>query len=450
MNFMLPDWAAKKIFFAGGRILGDDVDSHLKKLLVSQWYSRGRLEELQWEKLQSLLSHAYEHSPFYRDRFDEYGIKPTDIKSPSDMSKIPILTKDELRNSQNRILAQDKKYKYSVAKSSGSTGRSVKFFKDRDASGNGRAAMYRGHSWYDVAVGAREARLWGIPLTVRGKVTTCLGDFLLNRFREKDFQVSPEVFSAFAQTIRRCSPEYLMGYSSLVFEFAKFLEAERIDASMLNLKMVKVTAETLFSHQRDIIERVFQCPVANEYGAAEVGIIAFECPMHGMHISVEGVYIEEQTSDFQLGMKELLITDLNNYLSPVIRYQLGDLGELSIGDTCKCGRGLPLLKKVHGRTSDIVYGPDGSMTHSSIFSYILKDITSREGGITQYKIFQEKKGELEFHIVKGEKKFNPSSVEYLQEKIKEKMGGDMVIQIKYVDHIQREKSGKLRYFVSSI
>jgi len=448
MNSMLPDLVAKKLFFLGGRILGEDVEKYLQPLLKSQWYSRQRLQELQWKKIQKLLFHAYNNSPFYHKKFNEYGVKPAEIQSPSDMSRVPILTKDELKNSYIHILAQDRKYKYSIAKSSGSTGQSVKFYKDRNASGHGRAAMYRGHSWYDVDVGAREARLWGVPLTLRGKISSSIGDFLLNRFREKDFQVSPKVFSAFTQMLTRYSPQYLMGYSSLVFEYAKFLEAEKKDLSSLNLKMVKVTAETLFSHQREVIKRVFQCPVVNEYGAAEVGIIAFECPMHGMHISMENVYVEVQKSRC-VGMDELLITDLNNYYSPVIRYRLGDLGELAYGDECSCGRGLPLLRKIHGRTSDVVYGKDGSLTHSSIFSYILKDITASNGGIKQYKIFQRNKGELEFHIVKG-KRFTSDTIEYLQKKVKEKMGVNMQIQVKYVDSIGREKSGKLRYFVSTL
>ena len=384
---MLPGNIAKNIFFLGGKILGDNVDIHLGKLLETQWYSRNKLEELQWKKFKVMLQHAYDNSPLYRGKFDIYGVKPSNIQNHSDLSKLPILTKNELRNSHDSILSKTGAYRFSIAKSSGSTGQLVKFYKDRNASGCGRAAMYRGHSWYGVDVGARESRLCGVAQTIRGKIITRMGDFLLNRFRQKDFYASPEVFAAFASEMKKKAPEYLMGYSSLVYEFAIFVENEGVNLTSLNLKMVKVTSESLYDYQREVIERVFGCPVVNEYGAAEAGVIAFECPMHGMHVAVEGVLIEEIDMKNQQGVNEFLVTDLDNFYSPIIRYKLGDMGRLS-AETCSCGRGLPLLENIVGRTGDIVYGVDGARAHSSIFSYILKESTvgACRGGIKQYRV----------------------------------------------------------------
>lgn len=245
----------------------------------------------------------------------------------------------------------------------------------------------------------------------------------------------------------RYKPEYIMGYSSLVYQFAQYLKHLHIDGAILKLKMVKVTAESLFPIQRTLIEEVFACPVALEYGAAEVGIISFECPEHRHHIASECVFVEEISSDI-IKEKELLISDLNNFLTPIIRYRLGDYGELS-NETCPCGRGLPLLKRIVGRCSDIVYKADNTPVHSSIFSYILKDITGASGGISQYKIYQDKRGYLSIEIVKNEN-FIDATLNRLIENIHSHLGNDMIIDVSYTDQIKRDPSGKLRYFVSKV
>ena len=445
---MLNNYIAKRLYITGGKILGDNVDFHLRELQKSQWLPREKLEKLQLDKFVGLINHAYKFSPFYRSKFDASGVHPAEIKSHNDFKKLPILTKSELRKHYKEIVVTNGHYRYTMAKSSGSTGQAVKFFKDRQASGSGRGAMYRGHSWYGLDLGAREARLWGVPLDIKGRLISKLGDFLLNRFRAGSFELNEQVMLNFYKSICRKSPEYLMGYSSLVYEFAYFLGVKGIKAASLGLKMVKVTAETLFDYQREVIESVFRCPVVLEYGAAEVGIIAFECPEHGLHIASEGVLVEELEDSGYDDLQELLITDLDNYYFPIIRYRLGDFGRLS-SQSCVCGRESQLLAAVHGRTSDIAYRSDGSPVHSSIFSYLLKDVISRGGGIKQYKVYQNRKGSFDIFVVKG-KEFSENTEKYLKDKIVDFFGKDTEVSIQYIDKIKREKSGKLRYFVSGL
>jgi len=444
---MISYHLAKKLYIGGGSLLGENVHKHLVNLKNNQWLKGDKLLDLQWIKFIKILNHAYLKSAYYNEKFNAYGIKPSDIKSSSDLYRIPILTKTDLRNNYTRLIVNNKNYKYTMAKSSGSTGQAVKFFKDRNASGHSRAAMYLGHSWYGLDIGHREAKLWGIPNNLASKVISRTGDYLLNRFREKNFQLDEETLNSFYQKIKKYKPHYLMGYTSMVYEFANYLQSMGIDASKFALKMVKVTAETVFDYQRALIEKVFASPVAVEYGAAEVGIVAFECPHKGLHIITEGVFVEEYNTQVH-NLREFIITDLNNFYSPIIRYKIGDYG-CFLNKTCSCGRELPLLKEVVGRTSDIVYKADGSPIHSSVFSYILKDITERNGGITQYKVYQKKKGYLEIHLVKGIK-FNQNTINILLNSIKKYMGKDIIIKIVEVQKIGREPSGKLRYFVSEV
>lgn len=444
---MIPSSLAKHLYIRAGKIRGENIDQHLDALKKSQWLSTAELQEIQWRKLVALLNHAFDKSPFYKKRFNEYGITPNDIKTPEDMVKVPLLTKNDIREQFHEMKVTEGSYKFSLAKTSGSTGQALKFYKDRASSGNGRASMYRGHSWYGVEVGDREAKMWGVPIENKEKWVAKVGDYMVNRFRVKSFQLTDNVMQDFVGRMRRFNPKYLMGYSSLVYQFAQYLEGAKIDGSQFALKFVKVTAETLFDDQRKQIETVFNCPVAIEYGATEVGIIAFECPYHGAHIMSESVFVEEIDTGID-SKKEVVITDLNNYYSPIIRYRIGDCARLS-DRICRCGRGLPLLEEIVGRTSDVVYKANGVPVHSAIFSYILKDITGRDGGIKQYKIYQEEKGCLRIEIIRSHN-YNETTFNHLKKNIYKQLGDNMKLNIVYVDDIQREASGKLRYFVSKV
>ena len=438
---------AKGLYTVATRLRGENVDRNLELLKQSQWLSRQELRDLQWSRLLSLIDHAIANSPYYGRLFAEHGLSRQSIISPDDLQRIPLLTKEALRKEYDAIRVTNGHHKYSMAKTSGSTGLSLKFFKDRRASGNGRAAMYRGHTWYGADIGDREARLWGVHLRLKDRWVMHAGDYLLNRFRARSLDLTDHVLNEFFVRMKRLKPVYLMGYSSMVYQFAKYLTREKMDGSQLALRFVKVTSETLPDFQRQLIEEVFQCPVASEYGAAEVGIVSFECPEHGHHIASENVYVEEMASPTGLA-SELVITDLNNLLSPIIRYRIGDLGRLSSG-TCPCGRGLPLLEDIQGRVSDIVYRADGQPAHSLLFYYILKELTARDGGIAQYRFIQEAKGKLRIELVRSER-YSAATLDLLTSLLIEQLGPGMALDFRFVDRIAREPSGKLRDFISRI
>ncbi len=445
---MLNQVIAKKLFLSVENIRGEHINQYLNNLEASQWYSPLALKELQLEKLKMLLNHAYQNVPWYRKKFQERNITPGDIRTLDDLQILPILTKDDLRSQTTILAAQGYRGRKSIAKTSGSTGISVKFYKDRQSSGYGRAAMYRGHRWFGVDIGDREARLWGVPIGVKEKMVHRLADYFLNRFRETSFELSDIILENYLASIQKQNPKYLMGYPSMVYQFARFLKEKKIDLRSC-FAMVKVTSESLYEYQRTLIADVFQCPIVNEYGAAETGLIGFECPYHGMHLMSECAIVEEHAKDeLSDGNSELIVTDLNNYALPVIRYKLGDRGKLSTG-ICKCGRGLPLIDNIQGRSSDIVYKADSTPVHSSIFSYILKEVTRIGGGVRQYKVYQDEIGQLRIEIVK-DSGYKQTSEQLIKEIIYRQFGNNMRLDISYVNEIQREKSGKLRYFVSKL
>ena len=137
----------------------------------------------QWAQLSSLLSWAYQHSPYYRRLFDEGGIHPPDGINDQSFRTIPLLTKSLIQSHRDDILTRDGKRRLFKAKTSGSTGTPLLIYKDSICLASTYAAMYRGHRWHGVEAGMREGRLWGIPVSRTGRCKVRIQDFLLNRVR---------------------------------------------------------------------------------------------------------------------------------------------------------------------------------------------------------------------------------------------------------------------------
>ena len=160
-------------------------------------------------------------------------------------------------------------------------------------------------------------------------------------------------------------PVYIYGYVSMIKEFASFIQ-ENLYPPIPGLKCVITTSEILDQTSRDLIETVFDVKVYNEYGCGEVGSIAHECEHGNMHIMASNLILEidnsGQSNEYD---GEIIVTDLHNYSMPLIRYRSGDYAEFS-DSGCKCGRGLPIIKKIHGRAYDVVVDPSNHKHHPEI------------------------------------------------------------------------------------
>ena len=191
--------------------------------------------------------------------------------------------------------------------------------------------------------------LWGSPIELsnQAQLKNRIKESLLkNRRILSAYNLTERDLSKHVRFLERYKPEYLYGYATILTVFAKMLDDANIKPQ-LSLKAVVSTSETLEKWQEDLIARVFDCPVANEYGARDAGILAYTCPSGGIHITAENCIIEvldpvtyEPVLNGQSGV--LAITDLTNYVQPRLRYMLGDMGTLSTEECC-CGRRLPLV-----------------------------------------------------------------------------------------------------------
>lgn len=429
---------------------GYSTFKHLKDLDVSQWKSPTELKQLQWNKLKKLLDYSYTYVPYYKEKFDELCLTPDDIKNPDDFRKLPILTKEDIEKNISRMTSLMYDQKDLIKNSTGgSTGRTLNFYLDRRNIGVRWAIASRGNRMAGLDIGDNHAYLWGSPFdaslqkrilnNIYNKMIGC--DLFLS-----SYDLSEDNMFLYAKQLQKYNPKVIIGYSSSLYAFAKFLQKYKIEG--INPKSIIASADVLYDYQRKIIEDVFCCKIFNRYGCREFNIIAQECCEHnGLHINVEHIYMECLTEDkksAELGEKgTLIITDLDNYGMPFIRYNIGDMGEL-IDNKCKCGRGLPQLKYLEGRVLDIIVGSNGKLFNGHFFSILLRTAVE---GIKQFQVVQKSKDELNIKIIVDET-FRKESIDLLTTKIHENCGNDMNVKFEFVDEIPLTKSGKFRFVIS--
>jgi len=445
-------WLMKHLFLPlyDAHLMGRKTLLRVREVDCNQWLSREELEELQWTKLQRLLRYAYEKVPYYRKRLDEIGLHPEDIRTPRDFLHWPILEKQDIRENFEALQSPDYRHLNTIKSATGgSTGEPVHFVYPREAWEWRIAATARTDRWAGWDFGCKEAHLWGVswdPERLGPRLKKKVHDFLLRRRIYNSWSLTEEVLSRYVQGLNRFKPDVLMGYTNPLFVMARFVE-ER-DLPVPRMRGIVATAEMLYDYQRETIEKVFQAPVFNRYGCRELMLIASECEYHqGMHLNSDNQYHEflrdnEPVEAGEVG--EIVITDLNNYGMPFIRYRNGDLG-IPGNRTCPCGRGLPLMEGMQGRLLDMIVTPDGRYVAGEYFIRLLKTFP----GIRHFQVVQEAVERLEIRLV-TDSQFRPEYLEETRRSLGQIVGARTRIEFQMVDAIPLTASGKWRVTVSRI
>jgi phenylacetate-CoA ligase len=423
---------------------GLKVAPHRKVLRASQYLSEDELMSLQLKEMKRLIAYCYGNNRFYYNRFESYGFHPYDLKDLSVLKKLPILTKDDIRKASDQLFSKGFTPENTVHKrTGGSTGVPLHVYWDFDAAGFKRAGALRHNVWAGLVPSIRTACVWGdtdkpTPLKVRIRNMLTERVFYLDTLKFDDRHIE-----SFIKKIHRYRPQILMGHAHSVYRLAEYVRDHNIGDLAFN--GIITSAMVLTKRERKAIEEAFRSPVFNRYGCEEMGIIASECENHqGMHVFAEGLYLELLGDDENLPRK-LIITDLLNCAMPLIRYEIGDFA-VALPGKCPCGRTLPRLKEVSGRTADFLYTPDGK----PVFGIsILDTFVIHIPGFKQVQIIQNRYDRLDFNIVKDDK-FSEESMARLKRNVIEIFGDKMRYAVNFVDSIKQTKQGKFRFSICNI
>lgn len=418
------------------------------QLEESQWRRFDEISTETEQRLSGFLAKCYENVPYYTKVFNDLGLKPGDIKHISDLQQLPFLDKKLIRDNFDNLKSINSGT-FKLFTTGGSSGTPLKFILGSERVSHDVAEKWRATRWWGVDIGDREIVAWGSPieLTKQDKLKS-IRDLVFRTKLIPAFDLSEENKVLFLNRIRNFKPKMLFGYPSVYYVLAKEAEKNKIDMSQIGIKVIFVTSERLYDYQRKLIERVFNAPVANGYGGRDAGFIAHECPFGNMHISAEDIIVEIVNKDgkpCESGESgEIVITHLATSDFPFIRYRTGDVGRLS-QNLCGCGRGLPILEEIEGRTTDFVVASDGTQIHGLSLIYILREVES----IESFKIVQESISATSVFIVPAEGYSREVEAEIISA-FKARLGNDVLIAINIVNSISAEASGKFRYVTSKV
>lgn len=431
---------------------GSGFQNFQQLLEKSQWYSAAQLRSYQNEELAKVIAYSYRHVPYYRRVMDERGLKPQDIRSADDLVKLPVLTKQDIKDNFSSLLSDEYDLK-TVKKghTSGTTGSPLEICYDDRIINITYALLDRHYKWAGVSMkrfGDRVAVLRGNPIVPlqQKKPPFWRYNYLHNQVLFSCFHMSNENLAHYVAELRRYSPKILDGYPSTLYVMAKYLQNV---GQKLKLHAVISSSETLYDFQRQTIEESFDCKVFDYFAAAERVAFSSECDHHeGHHIADEyGITEVLDGAGRRLEAGELgalVATSLHNYAMPMIRYVTNDMSSLK-NHACSCGRGLALMDDVTTKAEDLLTLRDGRLISPSVLTHPFKPLTS----IAASQIIQEDLDHVCIRLV-ASPQYNAEDEATLIHGMKERLGESVDIRIEQVESLERTRAGKFKWVISNV
>jgi phenylacetate-CoA ligase len=421
----------------------------------SQWLATADIERAQLRQLALLLEHARRHSRFHAERLA--GFRPAQAQGLQEcLAAIPLMRRADLQSRRADIDSAwlpPEHGDLSVAQSTGSTGEPVSVRRSGLNNLIWMAMTLREHLWQQrdfsqslaviramIAEGdsaRRGASLadWGSPVNQLFVSGPSHGMNLQTDVRQQ------------ADWLRRIKPGYLLTYPNNFSALLDLAERDPVDRCGLGrLIQVRTIGETLQDSLRERCRRILGVGIADLYSSQEIGVIAIECPQGGgYHVMSEGLVLELLRDDDQPCAAgetgRIVITDLHNFATPLIRY---DLGDLAVADgPCACGRGLPKIRRILGRQRNLLCLPDGRRFWPLTGAYSYRDIAP----VRQYQIVQRSLERVTLRLA-TERPLTAAEEGGLAEKLDEFLGYRFAVDFEYfAPTIPRGPGGKFEDFI---
>jgi phenylacetate-CoA ligase len=413
---------------------------------------RSDLEKIQQKKIRALIEHSYHNVPFYKRLFDSVGIKPNDIKTTEDLSKIPIITKFQVQHAGSDIIARNIDLGKCIQHAtSGSTGLPLKIIMSGKESSIDSATYSRifeengVRSWSDTLYNLTGPH--NIP-DVKNRLSYLLHDLAFKSLGTPKYVYASVFYNINDQIsiLKKTNPTVISGYPKSI----RLLAMAVLDKNIkIHPRLIFTSSELLDAESREIITSAFGVNPIDFYANVENGVVAWECGEHaGYHLNIDTVAMEiiKNNENIAVGEKgEVILTNLYNYTMPFIRYKIGDIAT-ACEEQCPCGIRLPLIKDICGRSDDFAVLPDGRIISPRFLSALMKPFWPV---LLNWNIIQEKEDKFTIVLVRAND-FSDDVLSQIETKFKHALGLDIQINFNIVDEIKKPKSGKIRSVISKV
>ncbi|MGI6079031.1 MAG: phenylacetate--CoA ligase family protein, partial [Fastidiosipilaceae bacterium] len=402
--------------------------------------SREALTRAQQEKLAKMLAYCVKHVPFYRDWASQNGMHKKALR----LDEFPIIDKGTIRGQEERFVSDEFQLnKLSSCRTSGSTGQPFLFYKSKNSFDHTYATLWRGLARYGIRPGDKRVLIKGLDVTqklgLRQKLNRKLYN-ALNRcllFDAHFLAINPQSLGTVIRKIVAYKPDYYHGYVSSIYQVARYVEENKVDVSGLRLKAIVTESEKLHDFQRECLDRVFGVPVVENYGSVEFGMIAQPDTAGNLCVNEDHVVVETTVEG------EAVITNLDEYGFPFIRFKNGDLLELG-----GPGKILPyqIITSLKGRVAETIYLPSGGSLQGFVVMY---PISKHMKWIKSYQVYQPKLNHLILRFVlDGDL---PERIKkQIVDEMREIVGEEMQLSLECVDRISLTRRGKQRFVISEL
>lgn len=414
--------------------------SFSKLLSESNSWSKEKINTYNNEMFNRIVTHAYNNIPYYKNKFDHHGVVMSQVQNISDIQKLPILSKIDMRELSQSCSHQ---IRHTTIHTSGSTGTPLAFHVDDEALNFYYALWDRYKRRFGITNKSRKITLGGkmvVPLK-QNRPPFWRMNYYSNQLYISTQHLSNNNIPIIIDQIIKFDPEEIFSYPSALNLIAKYTNQIKIPS----LKVITVTCENLLPGQRELFEKVFDCPVYQTYGLAEPVTFFTECNDNCLHHNFEfGFYeiLDENGHDCSEG--EIIVTGFYNKIMPFIRYKTNDIGVRNNTKSCACGQNSDIIKSIDGRIDDYILTPDGNSVGR--MSHIFKG----EGiDVIESQFIQNTINGLDIYIVPGNS-FTNNSEDIIRNNLIERLGTNMSFNFHYVSTIAKTKSGKLRTVISEI
>ena len=411
-----------------------------RQIQMMNGWSRAEIESWQNTELQRFVRHAYEHTAYYKRLFDELGLKPEDVRCKSDLRKLPVLTKDEIRAHTDELIADNaSEYKHRSGKTGGTTGDPMYYKCDEDVWGYVTAAKRVAWKTTPFHFGDKFVALGSASLfNKKPSLPRRIYDLIRNEVALNSMNLSDEICEKYLQKFRRENIRFIYGYASSIYLLARYAREHNIDLTFI--QGVFTTSENLTDDYRRTIEQVTGCRVMDCYGCRDAGLATYEVLPHKYFVGYNTIL--ETTNEWAENTGTLLSTNILNYSMPLLRYNFGDDATLLNFDTEYNGQ---VITKIYGRTSDVLRLDNGHVLTSPGFTILMNDFD-----VAAYDIQKISGTEVKVQIQPIPDKFTKEQQETIRQEIQRFVGLDSKLSIELVKEFAPLPNGKRRYFMNDL